>query len=74
MLLVAGVISTVLGLVLEGQGGDSWIEVRTMCSTHQSCRDSFAELHTPELCMLLGSAAAMRAYRHTAVRPAGLLV
>ena len=27
VLLISGVVSTVLGLALEGQGGDSWIEV-----------------------------------------------
>ncbi len=28
VLLVSGIVSTVLGLALEGQGGDSWIEVQ----------------------------------------------
>ena len=34
VLLISGVVSTALGLALEGQSGDSWIEVGAHCLSY----------------------------------------
>jgi hypothetical protein len=37
VLLISGIVSTVLGLALEGQGGDSWIEVTARRFCYKGC-------------------------------------